>query len=141
MAINTPLTRTNFLGNCTSGLPTGNPGTDTQANSVLARSVRVSAASSANIMLPGDASNIDVKLYVTTGSAGANAEVRFGNTADATHYAAFTQVSAAGIYRNPQSVSAQSLLTITGQDTLMIVRGSAINNFEGVAVVTFNRTA
>lgn len=141
MAINTPLTSTVWQGNIKSGLQTGNSGTDTRANARLVRSVRVSAASSANIMLPGDATNIDVMLYVTTGSAGALAEVRFGNTADATHYAAFTQVSAAGLYRNPQSVSAQSLLTVTGSDTLMIVRGSAINNFEGQAVVSFNRNS
>ena len=136
----TPLTQTVFQGNVKSGLETGNPSTDTRANAALCRSATVSAASSANIMLPGDATNVDFTLYVTTGSAGQTAKVNIGNINDPTHFAGFTQVSAQGIYRQPQTVSAPSLLTQAGSDNLMIVRGSALQaGFLGRLLVTFNR--
>lgn len=136
----TPLTKTRFLGGIQSGLETGVPGTQTVAMTRISRTCTVSAASSANIMLPGDATMIFTSLIMTAGSAGATSKVRFGNTADATHYTAFTQVSAAGIYSAPQTVSAQSLITQTGTDTLMVVRGSSLTTaFLGQAMVTFQR--
>lgn len=137
---NTPLTFTRWQGGLQSGLETGNPGTQTVSRARMSRVVTVSAASSANIMLPGDATMIATSLIITAGSAGATSKVRFGNTADATHYTAYTQVSAAGLYNAPQTVSAQSLITQAGSDNLLIVRGNSLTTaFLGKAMVTFQR--
>lgn len=137
----TPLTYTNFQGNIKSGLETGSPGTDTRANARFSRSCSVSAASSANIMLPGDATLLDFRLILTAGSAGAGSTVDFGNTADARHYGAITNVSAAGVYSTLTVVSAQSLITQVGSDNILVVKGSGNNtNMLGVAQVTFSRS-
>lgn len=136
----TPLTLTRFQGDIQSGITTGNPSTHTRASTSVVRFATVSAASSANIMLPGDATNIQMRLIITAGSAGQTSKVQFGNLNDAAHFGAFTQVSAAGLYNFPTTVSAQSLLTQVGQDNLLIVRGSSTNlNQLGRAIVEFTR--
>lgn len=140
MVINTPLTKTGFQGAIQSGLNQGNNQLNTVANVRLSRTCTVSAASSANIVLPGDATQIATSLIITAGSAGALSKVRFGNVADATHFSAFTQVSAAGLYNMPTTVSAQSMLTQVGSDNIMVIRGSSLTTaFLGVAQVTFQR--
>lgn len=140
MAITTPLTLTRFQGAIESGITTGNPNTHTRAAASMVRYATVSAASSANIMLPGDATNIQFRLIITAGSAGQTSKVQFGNLNDAAHFGTFNSVSAAGLYNIPNVVSAQSLLTQVGTDNLLIVRGSSTNlNQLGRAIVEFTR--
>lgn len=138
----TPLTVTRFGGDIQSGTVTGNALTHTRASSRVSRWTTVSAASSANIMLPGDATNIEFRVYALTSTSGSNAaDVKFGNVNDALHYGRFS-VSAAGLYMQPNAVSALSLITPVGSDNIMTVVGSAISTesaFLGRAVIIFSR--
>jgi hypothetical protein len=137
---NTTLSKTHFQGGLQSGQQTGNPGTDTRANVRLSRTVTVSAASSANVMLPGDATMLNFRTIITTGSAGTGGTVTFGTTTDATGYASMTNVSAAGVYSTLSTVSAANLVRQVGSDNIVVVRGSAANaQMLGVAEITFQR--
>lgn len=136
----TPNTKTHFVGGLQSGLQTGNPSTDTRAAAVLQRNVTVSAASSANITVPGDARGFRFSVCLTTGSAGTGGEVKFGTTVDPTAFGSITNVSAAGIYSTLSTVSGANINNPFGTDRIMVVRGSANNtNMLGVANITFNR--
>lgn len=138
----TPLTVTRFGGDIQSGTTTGNQVTHTRASSRVSRWATVSAASSANIMLPGDATNMQFILYVTTPTSGTNAaDIKIGNVNDQLHFARFS-ASAIGMYMIPNAVSAQSLITPVGFDNVMTVIGSAIGtepNFLGRLCVIFSR--
>jgi hypothetical protein len=141
MVANTPLTFTRFQGDIHSGEDNGAPSLNTYASVRLQRFCTVSAASSANIMVPGDATNFEFKVIVTTPTSGANAaDVRFGNINDTTHYCRFS-CSAAGIYGTPNAISALSFITPNGADNLIVITASAGQEpaFQGRAIVVFSR--
>lgn len=138
---NTTNSKTHFQGGLQSGLQTGNPSTDTRANVRLSRTVTVGATTSANIAMPGDATMFGFRTIVTTGSAGAGSEVKFGTLTDPTAYASIASVSAAGVYSALTTVSAANLVrAATPADFTLVVRTSGSNaTLAGVAEINFQR--